>query len=123
MLLMRCIGKFCDKQGRVYGYTLMSNSGRKRNVDGNDIKRAISRGEYRVINLRVTKDGKIIDTEERPDDTNRYVTKLISKKEEEEKRKAEEEKRKAENDMNEIRDLCRLNLSLSILNGLRWWLK
>lgn len=116
MLLMRCIGKFRDKQGRVYGYTLMSNSGRKRNVDGNDIKRAISRGEYRVINLRVTKGGKIIDTEERPDDTNRYVTKLISKKE-------EEEKRKAENDMNEIRDLCRLNLSLSILNGLRWWLK
>lgn len=116
MLLMRCIGKFRDKQGRVYGYTLMSNSGRKRNVDGNDIKRAISRGEYRVINLRVTKGGKIIDTEERPDDTNRYVTKLISKKE-------EEEKRKAENDINELRDLCRLNLSLSILNGLRWWLK
>lgn len=61
MIQAKCIEKFRDKQGKIYGYKIQDKNGREKNVTSKELKCAIECKQLEVVNLTLTKDGRLID--------------------------------------------------------------
>ncbi|MBO5387545.1 MAG: hypothetical protein J6A59_05320 [Lachnospiraceae bacterium] len=61
----KCIEKFRDKQNRIYGYRLIDLNGQTQDVTSDNLKNAIANGRIHVVNLTLSKDGRLMDTSEK----------------------------------------------------------
>lgn len=61
MLVVTCLDKFRDERGRIYGYRVQTEDGEMKDVYASQLKAAISLGKCRVLNLKLTEDGRLID--------------------------------------------------------------
>ena len=62
MIQAKCIEKFRDKQGRIYGYRLVDLNGQTQDVTPENLKQAIKNKKINVVNLTLTSDGRLMDT-------------------------------------------------------------
>ena len=61
----KCIEKFRDKTGRIYGYRLIDLNGKTQDVASDNLKNAIRLGYINVVNLTLTADNRLMDTTEK----------------------------------------------------------
>ena len=62
MIQAKCIQKFRDNTGRIYGYRLQDLNGKTQDVTSENLKKAIKRGQINIINLTLTSDYRLIDS-------------------------------------------------------------
>ena len=62
MIQVKCIEKFRDKKSRIYGYRIQDINGQTQDVTPDDLKNAIKNGKIQVVNLTLTSDGRLIDS-------------------------------------------------------------
>lgn len=65
MIQAKCIQKFRDKNNNIYGYRLQDINGQIQDVQSANLKNAIASGQINVVNLTLTKDGRLVDTTEK----------------------------------------------------------
>lgn len=56
----RCVGKQKSKQGVITAYMLETRQGAKKIVEADNLKDMIRKGYVTVVNLKLTKDGRLI---------------------------------------------------------------
>lgn len=61
MIQYKCIQKFRDNNGRIYGYRLQDINGQTQDVTSTDLKNVIAHKQLEVVNLSLTSDGRLID--------------------------------------------------------------
>ena len=64
MIQAKCIQKFRDKSNHIYGYRLVDFNGQTQDVQPKNLKQAIVNKQIHVVNLTLTKDGRLVDTTE-----------------------------------------------------------
>ena len=64
MIICKCIQKFRDKHGRIYGYRLVAMNGDTKDIRAKALKNAIINKQVSVVNLSMTSDGRLIDAAE-----------------------------------------------------------
>jgi len=57
----RCVCNVKDKRGRVTAYLLLTQEGEKQRVSKQELVEMITSGLIRVVNLKIAKDGRIIN--------------------------------------------------------------
>lgn len=62
MLIVKCIEKLRDKHNVIYGYTIEDLNGVRKNVQATALKNAIATKQVDCLNLTLTSDGKLIDS-------------------------------------------------------------
>lgn len=67
MIEVLCINKYRDTSGRISGYAVQDNQGNVKLVETNQLKKAIINNQIRVVNLKLTSDGRLIDDRIRPE--------------------------------------------------------
>ena len=65
MIQAKCIQKFRDKTGKIYGYRLIDLNGQTQDVRPENLKQAIKAKQINIINLTLTSDNRLIDTNEK----------------------------------------------------------
>ena len=65
MIQVKCIQKFRDDKGRIYGYRLIDLCGKTQDITPENLKAAISNKLITVVNLTLTTDGRLISTKEK----------------------------------------------------------
>lgn len=65
MIQAKCIEKFRDKTGKIYGYRLIDLNGNTQDVRPDNLKVAIRNKQIHVVNLTLTSDNRLIDTTEK----------------------------------------------------------
>lgn len=60
MVTCKCIQKFRDKRGNIYGYRLKDFNGNIQDVTPDNLKCAISKGHICVTNLKLTSNNKLV---------------------------------------------------------------
>ena len=65
MIQAKCTQKFRDKRNHIYGYRLIDLNGQTQDVKAEALKHAIASGKIHIINLTLTKDGRLVDTTEK----------------------------------------------------------
>lgn len=65
MIQVKCIQKFRDNQGRIYGYRLADVNQQTQDVTSENLKKAIKSGKINVVNLTLTSDNRLVDTSEK----------------------------------------------------------
>ncbi|MBO5389455.1 MAG: hypothetical protein J6A59_15235 [Lachnospiraceae bacterium] len=65
MIQAKCIEKFRDKTGKIYGYKLTDLNNQTQDVKPENLKEAIRNKQIHVINLRLTSDNRLVDTNEK----------------------------------------------------------
>lgn len=60
MITAKCISKFRDKQGRIYGYRLQDNNGVIKDIKAENLKSAIYNKQISVTNIKLTSDNRLI---------------------------------------------------------------
>ena len=65
MIQAKCIEKFRDKNGKIYGYRLVDLNGQTQDVTPDNLKNAIRLGHIHVVNLTLTSDNRLMDTTEK----------------------------------------------------------
>ncbi len=65
MIQLKCIQKFRDDSGKIYGYRLVDFNGQTQDVTPENLKNAILNGQVNVVNLTLTSDGRLVDTSEK----------------------------------------------------------
>lgn len=66
MIVCKCINKI-RKGNKIIGYTLMDNSGEQRNIGADELKLGIKKGNISVSNLKITSDGRLIESKQEQD--------------------------------------------------------
>lgn len=61
MITCNCIGKFRNRNNVIYKYRLVDIYGNIQDIDPIQLKNAIASQSLRVLNLRLTSDGRLID--------------------------------------------------------------
>lgn len=64
MITVKCIQKFKDEHNNIYGYRLVDINGQTQDVASENLKKAIINKQVHVINLKLTSDRRLIDSEE-----------------------------------------------------------
>lgn len=62
MIQAKCIQKFRDNSGKIYGYRLACVNGQTQDVTPENLKMAIRNNQVAVINLKLTSDDRLVDT-------------------------------------------------------------
>ncbi|MCR5167877.1 MAG: hypothetical protein K6C13_11810 [Oscillospiraceae bacterium] len=62
MIILSCIGKIRDKNGRITDYKLEDKAGKTYSWKAEKIKQAIYNVEVKVSNLTLTQDGRLVDS-------------------------------------------------------------
>ena len=62
MIQAICIRRFRDKSNRIYSYRLVDFNGQTQDVQPKNLKQAIANKQINVVNLILTKDGRLVDT-------------------------------------------------------------
>lgn len=65
MIVARSIQKFRDKNNNIIGYRLQDANGQIKDIDSANLKQAIRNKSIHVINLKLTTDGKLIDSKDK----------------------------------------------------------
>lgn len=65
MIQAKCTQKFRDKRNHIYGYRIVDLNGQTQDVKAEALKQAIASGKIHIINLTLTKDGRLVDTTEK----------------------------------------------------------
>ena len=65
MIQVKCIQKFRDERGRIYGYRLKDVNQQTQDVTPENLKNAIRNGKITVVNLKLTSDNRLVDTSEK----------------------------------------------------------
>ena len=79
MITCRCIQKFRNKHGKIYGYKLQDSSGQIRDVTSEELKRAINDKQINITNLVLTTDGRIISKRKDTSNIETDIDSLIAK--------------------------------------------
>lgn len=66
MIVCRCVDKI-RKGSKIVGYTLVDSSGEKRNIGADELKLGIKTGNISVTNLKITSDGRLIESKQEQD--------------------------------------------------------
>lgn len=61
MIQAKCIQKFRDNSGKIYGYRLQDINVQTQDVTPEDLKKAILNKQVDIINLTLTSDGRLVD--------------------------------------------------------------
>ena len=61
MIQAKCIQKFRNNNGKIYGYRLIDINGQTQDVIPDELKIAIKNGQLDVVNLTLTKDNRLVD--------------------------------------------------------------
>lgn len=61
MIWCKCINKIRDKNGIITDYCIVSVGGEQRVVSKNQLKTAIANNQVALVNLKLSKDGKLMD--------------------------------------------------------------
>lgn len=61
MIVCKCIHKFRNEQGKIYGYRLIDLNNQTQDVTPDNLKMAILNKQVEVVNLTLTSDGRLID--------------------------------------------------------------
>ena len=64
MLQAKCIKKFRDKHNKIIGYRLVDTNGNIQDVKAEKLKEVLSTGKLNIVNLTLTKDGRLVNTSE-----------------------------------------------------------
>lgn len=62
IILVTCVNKTRDSQGRIVSYTLEDEFGNQKIMEPLNLKAAIINGDIAVNNLKLTSDGRLIDS-------------------------------------------------------------
>ena len=65
MIQAKCIQKFRDDKGKIYGYRLIDINGQTQDVQSDNLKLAIRNKKIHVVNLTLTTDNRLVDTTEK----------------------------------------------------------
>ena len=65
MIQAKCIQKFRDDKGKIYGYRLIDLNGQTQDVQSDNLKLAIKNKKVHVVNLKLTSDNRLVDTTEK----------------------------------------------------------
>lgn len=65
MIQAKCIEKFRDKTGKIYGYRLIDLNNQTQDVTPENLKQAILNKQIHVVNLTLTSNNRLIDTTEK----------------------------------------------------------
>lgn len=65
MIQAKCIQKFRDKTGKIYGYRLQDLNGNTQDVQPENLKVAIRNKQIHIVNLTLTTDNRLVDTTEK----------------------------------------------------------
>lgn len=65
MIQAKCIQKFRDKTGKIYGYRLIDLNGQTQDLTSDNLKAAIRNKQINVVNLTLTSDNRLVDTTEK----------------------------------------------------------
>ena len=66
MATVKCIERYKNNSGDIIGYILMDEYNNKKKFTSAELKAAMKSGELNVINLKLTKDGRIITKIDKP---------------------------------------------------------
>lgn len=61
MITCKCIQKFRERTGKIYGYRLIDINGQTQDATPGDLKRAIANKNITVLNLTLTSDDRLVD--------------------------------------------------------------
>lgn len=62
---VKCIKKFRDKHNKIIGYRIVAANGQSQDVKAERLKEVIASGNLDVVNLTLTKDGRLVDKTEK----------------------------------------------------------
>ena len=62
MIIVKCIDKFKDKQGKIIGYRLLDQNNLTKDFKADDVKHYIKTGVLDVINLTLTSDNRLVES-------------------------------------------------------------
>lgn len=65
MIQAKCIEKFRDKTGKIYGYKLIDLNSQTQDVTPENLKQAILNKQIHVVNLTLTSNNRLVDTTEK----------------------------------------------------------
>ncbi len=65
MIQAKCIEKFRDKTGKIYGYRLQDINGQRQDVQSENLKTAIRNKQIHIVNLTLTADNRLVDSSEK----------------------------------------------------------
>lgn len=65
MLQAKCIEKFRDSSGKIYGYKLQDINGEIQDVQPENLKIAIKNKQIHIVNLTLTRDNRLVDSSEK----------------------------------------------------------
>lgn len=65
MIQAKCIQKFRDNTGKIYGYRLQDLNGKTQDVQPDNLKAAIRNKQIHIVNLTLTSDNRLVDTTEK----------------------------------------------------------
>lgn len=79
-IICKQLAKYKDKNGKIIGYRLVDSQGNQKDIRQNDLKNAISNGTVKVTNLSLTKNGRLIEIDERRNNVNVEVVEKMNAK-------------------------------------------
>lgn len=65
MIQAKCIDKFRDANNKIIGYRLIDLNGQTQDVKSENLKRAIENKQINIVNLTLTSDYRLVDTNEK----------------------------------------------------------
>ena len=65
MIQAKCIEKFRDNTGKIYGYRLQDINGQVQDVQPENLKTAIRNKQIHIVNLTLTADNRLVDSSEK----------------------------------------------------------
>ena len=65
MIQAKCVQKFRDNTGKIYGYRLQDLNGKTQDVQPDNLKAAIRNKQIHIVNLTLTSDNRLVDTTEK----------------------------------------------------------
>ena len=77
MIQAKCIEKFRDKTGKIYGYKLIDIDDKTIEISAKNLKDAIEKNQINVINLKLSSDKKLIDDKDGLDTFNNFFFNII----------------------------------------------
>lgn len=82
MIICKQLEKYKDKSGKIVGYRLVDQAGVQTQMKSEDLKAGIKAGNLKVVNLTLTKDGRLVDGAEPKAKAIRNVTNNIPSRKE-----------------------------------------
>lgn len=103
---VKCIKKFRDKHNKIIGYRIATDNGQTQDVKAERLKEVMASGNLDVINLTLTKDGRLVDKTEKQPRSASVTTQSIGKAEECTDNTQQSEQLVINKEMKAIEEIC-----------------